>query len=690
MIVVGLFKDSLALTKTASFCLHSSPENLQHAPLLLNHAQEPNSFLWNSVIRGYEQRSDPWEAIHVYCRMSKNGVLPDKFTFPFVLKACANVAAITEGEQIHGRILKSPYQVDVFVECSVIYMYAKCQRIDAARASFDSVPYKNVFCWNNMIDGYVKDANVEAACQLFDRMPGRDLFSWNVMIDGLSKCGRVDDARTLFDAMPARDVVSWNSMICGYTKCGNVRVVRELFDEMSLRDAVTWTTMIDAYVKHGNMGIAHCLFEKMPHKSLITWNSMIDGYAKCGDIKAALMLFELMPQKNMTSWNVMLYAYVKCGRIEDAREWFDEMQFRDMFSWNILIDGYVRLGCMKDAQELFEAMPYRDVITWNVMIAGYNQNGYSKEAINLFHRMQMVGENPDASTLAIVLSAIADLGLFVQGRWIHTYINRNNFSLDSTIGVALIDMYSKCGHVDIALGVFNGITHKTIDHWNSMISGLALHGCAEQALCLFEEMQRLVIEPDDITFIGVLSACSHAGLVCEGRRCFKLMRLKYRITPKIQHYGCMVDLLSRAGHLEEAKELVLDMPMRPNDVIWRALLSASRNHGNIEIGEQAAKHLIDLEPHDTSSYVLLSNIYGATERWESAMEMREMMKGKGIVKIPGCSSIEINGTVHEFIAGDTSHPRITEIYLLLNDMNEGLVLAGYTRDMRHLFFDIDV
>ncbi|KAL6011461.1 hypothetical protein ACLOJK_001909 [Asimina triloba] len=622
--------------------------------------------------------------------MSESGVTPDKFTFPFVLRACGNALAVGEGEQIHCRIMKSPHQLDVFVGCFIIFMYAKCRRIDDARAAFDFAPHKNVFFWNMVIDGYVKIENVEVARQLFDRMPHRDLFSWNIMIDGYVKCGCVDDARCLFDQMPVRDVVSWNSMISGYARCGDVRVARELFDEMPLRDAVTWTTIIDAYTKQGDMSIAHCLFEKMPRKTLVTWNSMIHGYAKCGDIRAALLLFELMPQKSLTSWNIMLDAYVKCGRTEDACELFDKMQFRDIFSWNIMIDGFVRVGWMSNALEFFDSMPYRDVVTWNAIIAGYKQNGYAKQAIDLFHRMLIVGEKPYSSTLAIVLSAIAELGIFAQGRWIHTYIDKNKIPLDGILGVALIDMYSKCGHVDIALHVFNILTGKTKDHWNSMISGFAINGCGYKALHLFEDMQSLHIEPDEITFIGVLSACSHAGLVDDGCRCFELMRFKYRIAPRIQHYGCMVDLLSRAGRLEDAKQLVVDMPMRPNDIIWRALLGASRNHCNIDIAEQAAEHLVALDPHDRSSYVLLANIYGATEQWESMTELREMMKKRRIVKMPGCSSVEVNGSVHEFIVGDMSHPHIMEMYLLLSEMNEALVSAGYTPDNNHLLFDIDV
>ncbi|XP_077225793.1 pentatricopeptide repeat-containing protein At4g38010-like [Tasmannia lanceolata] len=213
------------------------------------------------------------------------------------------------------------------------------------------------------------------------------------------------------------------------------------------------------------------LFNEMPIRDIVSWNCMIYGYAKCGNMKAARELFDQTPLRDVVTWTIIVNGYAKCGKMPE----------RDIFSWNIMIDAYASVGSINIAQELFDAMSQRDVISWNALIAGYRQNCQAKEAIELFHRMQMVGEKPDCSTLAIVLSAIADLGLFAQGRWIPTYVDKNKFSLDGIVGVAIIDMYCKCGNVDIALGIFDCITHRNIDHWNSMISGLAIHGCDNAA-----------------------------------------------------------------------------------------------------------------------------------------------------------------------------------------------------------------
>ncbi|CAL9748041.1 unnamed protein product [Musa acuminata subsp. burmannicoides] len=668
--------------------LLSKSKVLKHRAIIK--VDDSHPFFWNTIIRSYVQGHKPWEAIYFFRQMLQRNVSPDKFTFPFILKACASAAALREGEQIHCHILKSPHNFDLFVQGSLIFMYASCQKIDSAHASFGAMLYKNLISWNMIVDAYVKHGSIITAFELFVQMPERDLFSWNIMIHGFTKNGQIESARRLFDEMPMRDIVSWNSIIDGYAKCRDMRAARKLFDESPIKDEVTWGIMLNGYAKCGQITIAHNWFEKLPYKNSINWNCLIDGYVRCGNIILAHKLFDLMPNRNVTSFNIMLDAYMKQGELGLACEIFDNMPVKDVVSWNIMIDGNARLGRITVSRKLFETMPCRDVVSWNTMIAGYKDNGESKEAVELFTKMNMLGEKPDCSTLAIVLSAIADLGFFLQGRWVHAYIDRYNIPLDGVVGVALIDMYSKCGHVDIALSIFDDVPRKERDHWNSIISGLAVHGHGCLAISLFQDMEQSMVGPDDITFIGLLSACSHAGLVYEGQWYFKHMSLKYGISPKIQHYGCMVDLLSRAGHLEEAIALVNNMPVSANDIIWRALLGASRNHGNIEIAEFAATQLIELVPRDSSSYVLLSNIYVFRDQHESAKELWKTMKKKGVSKTIGCSCIEIHGFLHEFTVGHNSHPQIKEIYLLLDNMTQALRLEGYLADVRCSLFDIEL
>ncbi|KAK8916229.1 Pentatricopeptide repeat-containing protein [Platanthera zijinensis] len=672
MIVVGLFVDNEAVKKVITTCSSTGLEQLEYAELILKQVQVPNAFLYNSVIRGWEQCKVSSRALGQFKSMIVNGVSPDKFTFPFVLKACVGVCILTEGVKIHCRILKSPLSLDLFVQASTLAMYAKCGELKMARLTFDFMPHKSLVCWNTIIDGYVKHGYMNSALELFNMMPERDIFSWNVMIDGHAKCGQIENARQLFNEMSERDGVTWNIMIDGYAKSGNMKYARKLFDISPFKDIITWGIMVNGYVINDQICVAHNLFEKTPCKCPVAWNCLINGYAKCNDMIAACKLFESMPCPNAKSWNIMLDSYVKCGEMTLANQIFHSMPNKDVVSWNILIDGHSREGEMNIARELFDSMPYKDVISWNAILGGYKQNGQFNEVLKLFVQMQALEETPDCSTLAVLLSVIADLGLFFHGRQVHAFVCRKHYLLDSAIGVALIDMYSKCGYVDKSLLVFDTITTKGVDHWNAMLSGLASHGCGNLAVSMFADMELSMLGPDNVTFLSILKACSHAGLVSYGYKYFLLMWKKYGITPKVQHYGCMVDLLSRSGNLEEAVELVNNMPVRANDVVWRSLLAASRTHESIEVAELAAWNLIELVPKDSSAYILLANIYGYKGQFGSSQNMWKIMNERGVLKNTACSFIEMQRQLHEFTAGDISHPQIMETLLVLNSMIEGL------------------
>ncbi|CAN6442962.1 unnamed protein product [Victoria cruziana] len=624
-----------------------------HAKLIVGGALQKNgTFLWNSLIRSYRRccYGSP-EPVLLYQQMMRRGIVADKFTFPFVIKACTNLRTIEAGQQIHGQIVKSRHVIDRFVQGCLVDMYAKGGCIAAARLCFDSMPYKNSVCWNSMIDGYVKHGDVIAARQLFDRMPTdeRDLFSWNVMVDGYGKRGQVDMARKLFDEMPEKDVVSWNSMMDGYAKAGNMKEAEELFDVMPARDDVSWGIMVSGYVNSGAIDMARHVLDLMPRSNLRSWNALIDGYAKIGSVDIMLELFEQMKRKNLVSWNIVLNAFAKCGDMEMACQMFERMPEKDIVSWNTMIDGYAKKGDAESARKLFDAMPFRDAVSWNSIISANKNIGRPEESIGLFHSMLTGGTKPDCSTLAGVLSAVADIGILAEGKWVHRYLERNQVALSGNVGVALIDMYFKCGNPDVATEIFCSIPQKNVDHWNATIAGHAVHGYGSYAIRLFEELRKSSVEPDEISFIGVLSACSHAGLIDEGRYYFNLMTVQYGLEPKVQHYGCLVDLLSRSGRVEEASVLVKNMPVKPNDVVWRALLGACKTHGNVVIGEDAAEHLFELDPDDTSPYSLLSDMYGAAGRWDDAIKTRETMRCRGIKKLaPGCSSVDYDATVHEF------------------------------------------
>ncbi|XP_010648655.1 pentatricopeptide repeat-containing protein At4g21065-like [Vitis vinifera] len=362
----------------------------------------------------------------------------------------------------------------------------------------------------------------------------------------------------------------------------------------------------------------------------------------------------------------------------------------DIFVQNTMVHMYCCCsGGMEFARKLFDEMPKLDPVTWTAMIGGYARLGQSAGAVGLFRKMQIAGVCPDDVTMVSVLSACTDLGALELGKWIESYIEKERVLKTVELSNALVDMFAKCGDVDKALGLFRNMSKRTIVSWTSVIVGLAMHGRGLEAVSLFEEMKASGMVPEDIAFIGLLSACSHSGLVERGRQYFSEMTRQFGIVPKIEHYGCMVDLLSRAGLVTEALEFVERMPIEPNPIIWRTLISACRVHGELKLGESISKQLIRNEPMHESNYVLLSNIYGKMLDWEKKSKIRVAMGKKGIQKVPGSTMIELDNEIHEFIVGDRSHNQYNEIIKMVNEMGREMKRAGYAPTTTEVFLDID-
>lgn len=381
-------------------------------------------------------------------------------------------------------------------------------------------------------------------------------------------------------------------------------------------------------------------------------NTLIHVYASCGEFGVARQVLDRMPERDVISWNAMLSAYMEMGLVNLARRVFDEMPERNMESWNFMVSGYVGAGLVEAARDVFDEMPVKNVVSWNVMITGYAHANCFGEILMLFEKMQHENVKPDHCTLVNVLSACARVGALRQGKWIHAYVEKNRIDVNGFLATALVDMYAKCGCIEKALEVFHSSSKKDISTWNSIISGLSIHGFGEEALTIFSEMLEHGFEPNEVTFVTVLAACSRAGLLKEGWEMFDRMVYIHGIQPTIEHYGCMVDLLGRFGLLKEAEELVRTMSMREAPAVLESLLGACRNHGDVEMAEQVARKLLELDPQDTSGYVQLSNIHASMGRWNDAMDVRRRMKMQGVRKEPGCSMIEVDGIVHEFLAGE--------------------------------------
>ncbi|XP_072970785.1 pentatricopeptide repeat-containing protein At5g66520-like [Typha angustifolia] len=431
-----------------------------------------------------------------------------------------------------------------------------------------------------------------------------------------------------------------------------------------------------------------------------TWNSLLRGYAHGARPEEALLLFQSMLAHGFLPNNYTYPFLLKASsRLPEPRIGLSlhASLFRrglegfDPFIQTSLVSFYATIGNLESARWVFDKSPVKDVTSWNALIKGYIGCSRYADAIRVFRVMQdQVGIRGDEITMLSVVSACAHLGTLDMGRWVHIYIDRNRMKVTLNLGTALINMYAKCGEVESAWSLFRGMREKDVRTWSVMISGLAVNGLANEALELFSEMQSDGVGLDSVTLTGVLSACSHGGMVQEGVQLLDRMSTDYHIEPTIEHYGCVVDLLGRAGQLEEALALIRRVSSKADVVLWGALLVACRVHKNVEMGETVAKEMLKLDPYNAGAHVFLSNVYAVTGKWDLVEEVRKMMKEQKVYKPPGSSSIELDGVVHEFLSGDRSHPQLDRIYAMLDEMAKISSLRGHRPTTKGgVTFDID-
>lgn len=542
-------------------------------------------------------------------------------------------------------------------------MYAKRGQVKLARELFDELPERVVADWNSMISGYWKSRDEAEANTLFDLMSERNVITWTAMVTGYSNMGELKKAKAFFDQMPTRTVVSWNAMLSGYTQNGYADEALKLFDEMMRLgfrpDETTWVTIISSCSSSGDPLLARSLVETLD-KNQIHLNSFV---------KTAL-----------------LDMYAKCGNLSMARQIFNELGvYRNSVTWNAMISAYARAGDLISARDLFDKMVEKNVISWNSMIAGYSQNGQSVMAIELFKEMiTRKNSKPDEVTMVSVISACGHLGALAMGIWSITYLTENGITLGISGYNSMIFMYSKCGSMKDAVKVFEKMKTRDVISYNTLISGFATHGHGTEACKLVLRMVEEGIEPDRVTYIGVLTACSHAGLLEEGSQIFESIK-----TPDIDHYACMVDLLGRVGKLDEAKRLIERMPMEPHSGVYGSLLNSCRIHKRVEIGEMVAKKLFEIEPENSGNYVLLSNIYAFAGRWDDVERVRADMRKRGVKKATGWSWVEFGGRMHKFVAGDGSHERTEDIYRVLREIGRKMKRIGYVADKSCVLRDVE-
>lgn len=595
-----------------------------------------------------------------------------------LLKFCDGLVFL---RQIHSvltttsLVVKSPH-----LSAQIIIKYAQFGDPNSARSLFG---YINIyggkpssFLWNTMIRAYANGGHCFETLQLYVLMRRAGILPNNYTFPFIFKAcannsfilqGKLahgDALKTGFDS----DLYVEAALVDMYAKAGQFCDGRKIFDEMSMKDLVCWTAMITAYEQAEKPEEALILFQKMQQEGLLADSvaivSVASAIGQLGDTKMA--------------------QSVHCHAIR-------HLFLEEICVANSIMAMHAKCGNMDKARLVFDMMGERNLISWNSMLSGYTQNGKASEALLLFDEMRDSGCEPNPVTALIMVAACAYLGSSHLGKKFHDFILDSKMKIDVNLRNALMDMYAKCGDLETAVEMFSGIhpSERDVCSWNVLISGYGMHGYGEEALKLFSRMQEegVEVEPNHITFTSILSACSHAGLVDEGRKCFTDMIKS--VTPEMKHYACMVDMLGRAGLLQEAFDLIKEMPLSPNDSVWGALLLACKIHGNIELGKIAANNLFELEPNHTGYYVLMSNIYAASNKWQEVGKLRQDMKNRGLKKPAAFSVIEYGSEIHGFHTADHENPYWQEVYRKVESLAIEMKLAGYIPDLSCALHDME-
>lgn len=662
------------LTKLFIAC--SKPELARRVFNSIPISQRKNKIiLWNQLIRAYAWEGPFKRAIDLYHEMGQCGIQPTKYTYPFVLKACTGLQDIETGAKIHEDAEKHGLGSDVYVSTALVDFYVKCGCLSDARKVFDIMPQRDVVAWNAMISGYSLHGRYHDVIDLVVEMQEMGVTPNSstavTILPMIGEENKLTVGRAVHGFCLRRgfndDIVVGTGILDMYGKCQQLIDARRIFAAMSSKNEVTWSAMIGACITcdctlEGLEVFQQMRVEDGGSPSPVTLGIVFRGAAKLTDLELGIQLhgysIKLGSNLDLMVANTILSMYSKCGMIDDAMKFFEEMDFKDSVSYSALISGCV-------------------------------QNGIAEYALKIFRKMQLSEVEPELATMMGLLPACSHMAALRHGYCGHGYSIVRGFTSDVSIANALIDMYSKCGKIHVARLVFDQMHRRDVISWNAMIIGYGIHGLGAEAISLFEDMNTVGQRPDDVTFIGLLTACSHSGLVAEGKHLFCTMNQEFGIVPRTDHYLCIVDLFGRAGLLDEAYKFIQQMPVEPDVRIWNALLSACKVYKKIELVEEVSNKIQNLGPESPGNFVLLSNIYSTMGRWDDAAQIRVMQKGLGFIKSPGSSWIEVNGVVHAFVGGDQSHPQAVKIIEKLLQLLSEMKKLGYNAESDFVYQDVE-
>lgn len=598
-------------------------------------------------------------ALALYFRLREVGVRPDSFTFPMVNRAISALGnCLEDGEKVHSLAIQMGFGSDVYFCNTLIEMYGKCGHFEPASRLFDEMPLRDVVSWTSMICAYIRIGEFVDSFTLFGEM----------QLDGVEP-NSVTIA-TMLQSCTVAENAAHGRKFHGYA-------IKKGFETYEL----VKNSILKMYIQICSFEDGENMFDKIEKKDVVTWNIIISRYSSKGDLMKLTECFynmrlELIP--SLETLTMIISSFAKAGELLQGQRihgYAIKSGLYDALLQTSLVDFYAKCGEMAASDQLFEDHKEKNCVSWSVMMSGFIQNGYFKEAIELVHKMQITDFRYSVDILRSIILAYSHLGVLRLGKGAHGYMIRNGLcgNTDNTkMETAILNMYSKCGSIAYARTCFDQMAVKDVVAWSSMIEGYGIHGLGLEALELFEQMQEEGVQPNSVTFLSLLSTCSHSGLVNEGCEIFSYMNQEFRIKPEINHYTCLVDLLGRSGRLQEALRIIEIMTVKPDSRIWGALLAASRTYSDSELGIHAGRALLDLEPENAGYHVVLSNVHVREERWSEAENLRGTMIEKDLRKRPGWSCIESGAELHGFVAGDRSHPRASEIHQTVVSLTRNL------------------
>ncbi|TXG49347.1 hypothetical protein EZV62_025222 [Acer yangbiense] len=657
--------DSNVYTNNHLLSMYLKFKRVDDAHKVFDEMPKRNVISWTSLISGFSQMGMPKKALTCFSSMVCQGFEPNYFTFVGAVSACASLGNARCGKEVHGRIYRSGLELTSHVSNCLINMYGKCGLLRSAQLVFDAMLEPDTISWTSLLSSY---------CQCGENVHGLKIFVLSrkagVAVNEFSCVSVLGAATALGDLKFGMQVHSLvykyalefdKFMVTGlinfYAKCRELDLASRVFLEVERPDLSAWTTLIGGYVQGGRGAEAIDLFVKLYSSGSLpserTLSCVLGAFADTKDIKVGKQLHSLIIKMGFTSFTVV---------------------------GNAVLDFYSKCGLLEESMKTFEEMDEHDVVSWNALVSGHVGAGWYGEAIHLLKDMLFEGHKPNLYTYSSILNICSVVPAIEWGKQTHCCIIKPGFDSNVVVGSAVIDMYAKCGRLIDARKVFDNLTSKNLVSWNTMIVGYAQHGLGREALEIYIIMQGNNIKPNDITFIGVLSACGHVGLVEEGWHHFKSMINDHAVAPRTDHIASMVNLFARAGQTKRAYEFMRSFPIESDKVVWRCLLSGCKIHKDLELGRIAAEKILSIDPEDTSAHIMLSNIYAEANMWDETAQVRKIMKEKALKKDPGYSWTELKNKIYYFSTIHSAQFPGIDLHEVINGLTSQLFDAGYVPD----------